>query len=824
MALSRSSKSIIAGTIAFSVLAGPFVVPAPISYAATVSSNPFSDVASNHWAQKHITKLSFQGIINGSNGLFRPADNVTQQEAVLMALRFIGAANEAPADDTVAFPETFVIKSDFKGEVKLAFDKGLLDQAEEYALAASGDQAVGWGQRPATREWVTKLLIRAINQKSTADSLQNAVSSFNDADQIASSYRGYVNAAVSLDLVKGITAVKFDPKANVNRASLATLFSRAEKLYPVEYAGQATGVLLQASDTGITIYSKEQSAVYTLSANTAIYRYDSETPIAAKDLVQYANVTVITKSGAAAYVELQDDKPQIKTITGTVGRVLPDQKLLYVWIDNKPVEVYYDDSLIVAETSGKTIAISDLKENSAITVTQDTFRTSPKALKITVDQQTGAAVLKGTFISGDASVLTYEDSAGKLNSKFLSSTIEIIIEGIVGPTIGDLIKDVDQLQITTNDQDQITKIEVINRNVQTLVGAQVESYNADKKFLVVFDSTGTKAYPLYLTEKTRIDNNGNAIKLDDIGTWLTKNRKLTITYSGDKVVSLSIASKYTGKLVSINGSSNSVTLSVPGGVDVTVAYSAPTVEVPGIAAASLTDLKVGDTITTVMNVNQDRATLIQVHRPIQYEVRAVNTGTKKVTVVNAQNVQTDLVLSGIDITNETGSKVAIDTLVPGTLINVSYIGKQMIAVKSIVVSYGTVQSVGTNSITLTNENGQTITVALGQTFFITKGTSTSATTSTLATGDRVQLSKNENDVVQVTVAVGQTRTFWQYDATAGQLWTLKMTDADNANYFYVTGATKLLKDGKAISLQDIKYGDQIIVYAFKNKAVEIVKV
>ena len=63
---------------------------------AFATSNTFSDVAVNHWANKYITKASEFGIVKGyGGGLFGPNDNVTYEQAVVMIIRTIGETTTA---------------------------------------------------------------------------------------------------------------------------------------------------------------------------------------------------------------------------------------------------------------------------------------------------------------------------------------------------------------------------------------------------------------------------------------------------------------------------------------------------------------------------------------------------------------------------------------------------------------------------------------------------------------------------------------------------------------------------------------------------------
>ena len=107
---------LVSSFMVFSLLAGFAAVEAdPVhADAITVTTTKFSDVPAGHWAEKHIAKLASQGIIKGTNGAFKPNDNITQQEAVALAIRFIGKESEVKTDDAIVFPENFDVSTYFK--------------------------------------------------------------------------------------------------------------------------------------------------------------------------------------------------------------------------------------------------------------------------------------------------------------------------------------------------------------------------------------------------------------------------------------------------------------------------------------------------------------------------------------------------------------------------------------------------------------------------------------------------------------------------------------------------------------------------------------
>ncbi|MGM0880404.1 MAG: S-layer homology domain-containing protein [Bacillota bacterium] len=826
MPLHFSGKKILTGALALSLVAGSgLAVPAAAGAAAALTT-PFTDIGGGHWAEKHVAKLALQGIItgyaSGSSFVFLPNQSVTQQEAVLMALRFAGLESKADKEQIIGFPSSFTVSNYFKPYIVLAFEEGLLDQTEEYALAAK-DPKTAWGTKPASREWVTKLIIRAIEQEEEAASLQNAASSFADAAQIDSLYKGYVNAASELELVKGVTAVKFDPKVNVTRASLATIFSRAQKLFPVDYEGQTSGIVSKLTEKSITLFSDKKETTYELGSDTLFFHYNSEKAITKQQLLEYGDVTIIAKAGKALYVEVKGDDPHTKTVSGTLDRVISDDKKLYVWISNKPVEVFYNDAVIVVDNEGKALKISDIKRDSQISIVQDTFRETPLALKIIAAPQSTVSSAKGLFYSTDGELITIKEGTA-LVSKFMADAVTVEVEGMSGATTADLIKEADQVELTLNADDEVTKIKVINRNVKIIAGAQIASYVYDKKLLTIVDAAGVNAQALYFTDKTKIEYSGNTISLASANTLLTQNRKIIISYTGNTIVSLQFVTKYTGTLVTMNSSTNLMTVRLDSGATVSLPYTSAYVEHAAVASAALSDLKAGDLLTLELTSNQDRVATIKVHSSAQYEVVSVDSINKKLRVKNAATPLFELSVLSTELISEAGAKLTVEQIPAGAIVHATYVGKQATVVKLIKATYGKVQSISQNSVTITDLSGKSVVYSGGEAgFIIIEGTAQGTATSLLSVGDYVEVLSTDANKTQFTVAVGESRVFTSYNAAASQVWTEKVSDADNRNYFNVTSSTTFTQKGNALTVQSLKAGDNIVIYGFRNNAIEIVK-
>lgn len=680
------------GALALTLITGSgaaaaVAVPSAVSAAEAGRSTPFTDISPGHWAEKHIAKLALQGIITGySNSVdgtftFKPDQSIKQQEAVLMALRFAGLIDHVDTSAMVVFDESFVVGQFYKPYIELAFTEGLLDRDQEYAIA-SADTSEEWGSRPASREWVTKLIIKAIGEEAAAVRLQNTESAFQDADQIDDKYVGYVNAAAQMELVKGVTAVKFAPKSNINRASLATLFSRAQSKYPVEYAGQTSGVISKLTDNEITVYSNNQEKTYLLTDDTLYYHYNMETPVTKDQLLEYGDIMIIAKDGEAQYIEVQGEVQHTTAVTGVFDRYNSTDRLIYMWVNDDIIKVPYNDSIVVEDSDGKALLVSDLKRDTQISIIQDTFRETPVALKIVASAAPTVTTIKGELLSVDGKLIAIQEN-GKPVSKFLATNTVVEIEGIAGATIGDLISYSDEVELSLNADDAVTKVKVLNRKVNVLAGVQVIDYSEDKKLITIDDITGKNAQALYFTDKTKFDIMGLSIDRQTAMNYLKQNVNVIISYTHKDIVAVKFVTSYSGSLVQLNTADKQITLAMNDGTNVTLPYNTAPVEMKSKAIGSVLDLRQGDMLTLTLHLNKVEASLIKVHQTIQYDIVSIDLTNKKLKLKNATTAQFDQLVGDIELLNESGAKLTLSQLKAGSKIDATFVGSALTKIQTV---------------------------------------------------------------------------------------------------------------------------------------------
>ncbi|RAP78153.1 S-layer homology domain-containing protein [Paenibacillus montanisoli] len=895
---------VVSSMLVFSVLTGYSAAGGSLAHADSAVTSRFSDVPAGHWAEKHIAKLAMQGIIKGNNGAFKPSDNVSQQEAVALAIRFIGKEQAVRVDDAIVFPDSFEVSNYFKPYIILAFQEGLLDRQEEFELAEA-DQGSAWGTKKASREWITKLMIKAIGKQKEAEALANDAVSFSDGSKVGADYKGYVNAAVSLQLIKGVSADRFDPKGLITRAAIATMFSRAEIQFPVSYNGQLTGIITSADEASLHLYQGDKESTLTLSPDTYVYRFDSEKPSRVSELTPNTKLLVIASGTKALYVEQLDAKEQVEQLSGTVERVVANDSKVWVWIGDEPVAIPYNNKTVVTDGSGSVITPGALAVDSEVEITRDTYRTKPLAISIKVKSapvnkngqgtvsslqlnpasvtvkdsvtgneskfnvspqadviwqgqlldgglsqlrvgdvvsyevknsvvtkititQTSAKLVRGEFYSAssDGKTIQYLKNAGSaqsaLEAKFVAANAEVTIDGMIGTTLADLVKG-DIMDITLNEKDQVAAIKVVNRKVELLAGATVLSYDSELKALFLKKASG-ELVSVFLTDKTKFDMNGTSITLGAATPMLTKNRKLTIGYTDDKAVLVQFVYKYSGTVTGINTNTSQVTITQSNGTVVTLPMDVPSaVEINGKTPAALSDVKAGDTVTALLNGNQDKVTSLQVHTAKQVEVTAVDVIGKRLKLKNSDGSIVDLNAALLELTNEQGDKLALSSLKAGQFGNLHYVGSGAVSFKLVKVTVGRLTAVTPDYITVVDYNGNVVEFPLGSAYSVTKnGLTGSAAAAALQAGDRVEVKKDAKDQLAITVISGISKKFWKYNAATGEL-SVKRATLTELNTYAVTSATKITQAGQPITISQLKDGDAILLYFYQNALVEIAK-
>ncbi|MCM3783949.1 S-layer homology domain-containing protein [Neobacillus mesonae] len=872
-------------------VAGAETAPAAVSTAAT---GAFSDVKSGYWAEKHIYKFAALDILVGDKGLFRPGDAVTKQEAVTIAVRFMNQRSNLPSGSSIKLPNGITTSEYAKSYVSLAFELGLLDDEEELQAVQKEEN---WGQQKASREWIAKLVIRAIGKESEAKSGGNSATSFADDSQITAANKPYVNLAADLEIAHGTTGNKFNPQGNVTRAEIAAFFNRGGEYSDYQYENQYKGYITELTDSKLTLYTGSEYVSFTVNSATPFFNSSSSAKIAASDIKLYTEVVVSGKNLTAAYVENTSDVPQVETIEGSFERLSGNK--VWLFAGDTYQEFSYTDRTVFYDQNGQVIKPENITAGSIIELQRETFTAAKNpvaihvksgmvnksaegtiqsidssAKTVTVVNSSGSTdVLKvvdgatiiryhneivtlselkeGTLIKysikdsvtqsievtagvertvrgtlyelgSNLSTITY-DRNGSLEVKLIADNPQIIISGIEEPKLTDLLADKtsgDEVELTLNSDDQVTKIQVLNRQMEPMNMVTVVSYNSKTKLLTVLDSN-QKPHVFTLSDSTKVEYNSTNPSLSGIEPYLTDGRKVNLTTIGTRALSVSIVYKYEGTVSEINTSSKTVKLIQTNGQSVTIPYqSTPAVELYGKGSASLSDVSVGDQVTAMLNGNQDSLSKLYVKSAAQFELVSLNS-TNYRAEVKKDGTTSQIYVDNIKITNDNGAVIKPSDLQKGMLINVSFDGNTPTAVSVVKQTWGEITAINGSTVSYKTTTGGSESVTVSGKVKVVKNGSTSTSLSALAASDHVILTKDADGTPVFQVLTALNKTFWKYSGSELQVKRSSLTDN---NYRFNLSPNVYIHEGDAtLSVQSLKDNDNIVLYLLNNVVMEISK-
>ncbi|MBP1999609.1 hypothetical protein J2Z69_000628 [Paenibacillus shirakamiensis] len=396
--------SLSGGTAAFAATSTTPVTTAVPN--TTVSTGIFTDVTNGYWAEKHIYKLAAQGIILGDKGKFRPNDNITQQEAVALAIRFMNAGSKLPATPSV--PDKLKTGVYFKPYVALALELKLLDSTEELAATSAKDN---WGEKKASREWIAKILVRALGKDADAKAAATKQTTFADNNKISVGAKGAVNVAVDLGLAKGVEGNRFDPLGLVTRAQIAAFFGRGQAYVNPGYANVYEGIVTALSNNQITLYIDGKSRSFVVDNRSVVYSSDADTKKNINDIKLYTKVVAIDKTGSAAYIEVTDSTPQLESIQGTFAKTTGNNT---IWLSTNTgyVSYGYDEGTTFLDQNGKSIGSQALTADSTVEIQRETYSPAKRTISIKVKSGLVTKEGTGTIQSLDNNTLIVKDTAG----------------------------------------------------------------------------------------------------------------------------------------------------------------------------------------------------------------------------------------------------------------------------------------------------------------------------------------------------------------------------------------------------------------------------
>jgi hypothetical protein len=173
-----------------------------------VKIDTFSDIGS-HWAKDSIIEMAAMGYAKGSNGLFRPNDNISRAEFVSLLIRVLGMGNED------AIPKFNDVKATdwFAKDVAIAAEKGYVKGYEDGTFKPNS---------PISRQEIGTIIGSLLE-----DDITNAheiLSIF--SDEVPEWAKVPVAKTVKAEIIKGLPGNIFGGAQNTTRAEAAVMLLR----------------------------------------------------------------------------------------------------------------------------------------------------------------------------------------------------------------------------------------------------------------------------------------------------------------------------------------------------------------------------------------------------------------------------------------------------------------------------------------------------------------------------------------------------------------------------------------------------------------------
>lgn len=201
------------------------MVVSTFAFAAT-----FSDVSSDKNYYEPVSVLSAFGIINGyEDGTFGPDKNVTRAEFSVMLMRALGSANMGNPDPA-GMPFTDLADTSWAvSDIRTAYDLGIINGMSATTFEPNSN---------VTYEQALKMIVCALNYGAHADQIQSTAPN-------QPWYHGYLQTAISLGLVNGVSYVVQQPAKRWEIAQMIYNSFEVKLLEKLEVSGG--GVMYQES-------------------------------------------------------------------------------------------------------------------------------------------------------------------------------------------------------------------------------------------------------------------------------------------------------------------------------------------------------------------------------------------------------------------------------------------------------------------------------------------------------------------------------------------------------------------------------------------------
>lgn len=466
--------------------------------AGSAETDPLWDIKPTDWFYKSVQEMYARGMIQGvkDNDLisFKPNDQVTQTQALAMVIRYLGlesAALEMKEDEITRRFQQLGIEN---GSVE-QWARGYIAEAIGLGYVKTKNDALS---TPATRAWISQLLVRVVQKESLALSSTNANKNTGMMDDasIPNNVRGYINAALSLNLMYGISEygkVYFQPNGITSRAQMATLLKRLDDHLSIPTNLSKEVVIKELGESNITVQDKDGRFETLPLANPAVFFENEKRSLL--NLSKADKVRIAVRNQQVVFIDWLGKGELIENVvTGTVDEVNKEYKLLLVKVvkeGTESIETFtFNDQVQIYDAQYRKLSLDDLKKGQEIDVLYENNKTV-KEIKVKGSSGSGVVgeTVDGEFLylnqqekritmmleNGTPQTYKYDENTILIYNKMRFASITDIRKGDrIRVTVGDPIKQIEVLEVS-KETSKVTGTVVIVDEKEAILTVKVEN-------------------------------------------------------------------------------------------------------------------------------------------------------------------------------------------------------------------------------------------------------------------------------------------------------------------------------------------------------------
>ena len=358
------------------------------------ASPTFKDVPKTNWAYEYIEDMVKLGYLNGfPSGEFQPNGNLTLMQAISTLSRFTeptaAEKSNAVSRYEYLFNELKVEEGWEKQGIAIALSKDIISEKE--VRDAKKNNALN---KAINRERVSELLAKGMGLEEVANGIDVLYVDYKDISNVNASKRKYLRVLLDADVLdpNGKGNKEFQPKANLNRAEMSTLLSKAAnyvkknpiKSEPIKdlvkdktrVKGQVIAVSMRSNkNTIITIQNDEMGEEsYYVSSNVEIIIDGKKVALLPSNPGYYAELELEDKDIKGIYI---DSKTTEDSITGRIVDIDYSERIIYLedndfnsnsLANNNQLAVYISENTIFLKMDSTNGRFDDVKVGHIVMV------------------------------------------------------------------------------------------------------------------------------------------------------------------------------------------------------------------------------------------------------------------------------------------------------------------------------------------------------------------------------------------------------------------------------------------------------------------------